>query len=306
MKQQVTATPLYDLNQQLEGRDLTSLSVGTNRDILTASTATPLPHIHGMVLRQEQEFLSHIHHWTRSGVQEIALSPSRGVFRDVQTVRDGYLCVDSLSRGEEHNANVFDGSGNLLRSWHAGDAVEDVQVTPAGDAWVSYFDEGIFGSSPLSPQGLNCFNTRGEHTFGYVNTWRRKFIQCDMADCYALNVASNRDTWLCYYTQFPLVHLVEKQIFEVFEPSEEMIGTNAFALSRSSILFVGGYKFKRRIFWRNLITGKQIELEVVTEEGEPLTWSYAQGRGYVQGRGSDLFIIDGLKVWMLSLNDIGF
>lgn len=300
MAQQVVATALYDLTQELEGRELVALSVGSNRDILTVSSASPLPRTHGVVLRQGDEFQLHIHHRTKSGVEEIALPPSPHVFHNVQVVQGDYLCVDSLCLDDGHNAHVFNRSGELLRSWHAGDAILDVQVSTDGQVWVSYFDEGIFGNNPLSRQGLNCFNTCGERSLGYADTPRGKFELSNIIDCYALNVASNRDTWLCYYTDFPLVHLVEKQIREVFAPSPEMSGMHAFAVMRSSSLFVGGYRYKNRIFWRDLNTKRQFELEVVTEEGEALEWRYARGRG------ADLFLTNGLKVWMLSLTDISF
>jgi len=36
-----------------------------------------------------------------------------------------------------------------LRSFHAGDGIQDVEAAGDGTIWVGYFDEGVFGGTSL-------------------------------------------------------------------------------------------------------------------------------------------------------------
>ena len=61
--------------------------------------------------------------------------------------------------------------------------------------WVSYFDEGVFrGSSGLGsgPPALGRYDAEGVQRFNFnaANEWM-------IADCYAFNVVSDEEVWLC-------------------------------------------------------------------------------------------------------------
>ncbi|HEX8464850.1 MAG TPA: hypothetical protein VF627_09565 [Abditibacterium sp.] len=249
--------------------------------------------------RKIQTYRFTLHHWHNQSNQEIILPPIQQAYYEAQAMKnDEFLCVASRCHRQEKNALVFNHDGVLQRSWHVGDGVEDVQVAPNGAIWVSYFDEGVFGDTPISNQGLNCFDSEGNRKFGFLNDTTGAAVE--IVDCYALNVASNRDTWLLFYTGFPLVHLREQKVHAIYQATPEMIGCHAFAICDSRRLFTGGYHFKNRIFWRDEASKRQVELEVTDQNGDELSWNHACGRG------GDLFLCNGPKVWMLSLNEIGF
>ena len=65
------------------------------------------------------------------------------------------------------NAHVYDASGRHLRSFHAGDGIQDVQATADGQIWVSYFDEGVFWGMSLGRSGLVCLDAAGDARSGF-------------------------------------------------------------------------------------------------------------------------------------------
>ena len=299
-KQAVTAPLLCDLTKELGERFFHRLCVGAKRDVLMLSTAKR-PTWKGPRLKGTAQF--RVHHWHAGSLREIELPETSQTFFYFQRLGEDYLCVAARCAPDESNAHVFDAQGQLLRSWHMGDGIADVQVAPNEKIWVSYFDEGVFAmkSDFYGTQGLICLDKQGAPLFGFRNDCPAMPEECDgMADCYALNVASNRDTWLFYYTQFPLVHLRDLAFKQYFAPPPEMIGSHAFAVCDWRRLFVGGYHFKDKLFWRDEASKRQVEIEAVDEQGAPVTWKRCVGRG------ADLFLIDDARVRMLSLNEVGF
>ena len=297
-KQRVTAPLWCDLTEGLNGRHLHALRVGAQRDVLALSTAEPLQ-IAGGRSRRIAQF--RVHHWRNGSSREFDLPPSKQMFYHAQKLGDHYLCVAARCAPDERNAHIFDARGEALHSWHAGDAIADVQVAPGDLVWISYFDQGALSGIEPSGQGLACFNAQGERVFGFADDVSTHSAELDMIwDCYALNVASKRDTWLCYYGGFPLVHLRDFAVKEIFPPPPEMIGSHAFAVCDWRRLFAGGYHFKNQIFWRDESSGRQVEIEMTDEAGDALNWNHACGRG------ADLFLCDEARVRMLSLTEIGF
>ena len=293
-----TATLLCDLTDNLEGRFLHQLNIGAKRDVTLLSLATKLEPRGG---RSKGPKNFRVHHWHAGDWHQFDLPPTPQIYYHAQPLGDNYLCVVSRCAPDEPNVHLFDETGNKLSSFHAGDGIEDVQVAPDGKIWISYFDEGVFGDTPLGAQGLNCFNAAGKRLFGFVNDIvNLPAYARGMADCYAFNVASNRDTWLFYYTDFPLVHLREFGLKSVFAPTPEIVGAHAFAVCDTRRLFTGGYQYKSRSFWRDEASKRQVEIEAVDEAGAPVSWNRACGRG------ADLFLCDEARVRILSLNEIGF
>ena len=66
---------------------------------------------------------------------------------------------------EDRNAHVYEADGTPAYSFHAGDAIADVEATERGSIWVSYFDEGVFGHTPLGQAGLVCLDQGGRPIF---------------------------------------------------------------------------------------------------------------------------------------------
>lgn len=135
------------------------------------------------------------------------------------------------------NAAVFAPDGTLKREFLLGDGIEHVQTTANGDIWTGYFDEGVIGNrgwtQPIGAPGLIQWDRAGNQQYAYDYA---------IVDCYALNVTSDRDTWLYYYTDFPLVHLHDKHIVGSWH--SPIRGAHAFAIYENYVLFCGGYEQK--------------------------------------------------------------
>ena len=140
---------------------------------------------------------------------------------------------------------------------------------------MSFFDEGVFGSTKFGQSGLVCLDDRGNCVFDYAN-----HVGSDLpsiADCYALNVYSNREVWLCYYTDFPLVRLLDGKPEGVWK-KQPVSGSPGFAVFGGSVLFAGGYNRKGEMFLVNLGNMRSETTIPVDGSGEPIKVLDAHGR----------------------------
>jgi hypothetical protein len=187
-----------------------------------------------------------------------------------------WLLVRGRADGEgDRNANVHDASGRHARSFHAGDGIQDVQATPEGQVWISYFDEGVFGGTRLGQAGLARLNGSGGCWFEF-NPLAGGGLP-DIADCYALNVASDREVWLYYYTEFPLVRLVDGEV-EGHWPNVPVKGSGGFAVRAPMVLFAGGYDRRDDLILARLGDKRGMGLIATDEGGRPLEGFSAFGR----------------------------
>lgn len=97
--------------------------------------------------------------------------------------------------------SVYNKNGSLRFRLELGDASEDIQTTPNGLIWVSYFDEGVFGGG-VGEQGLVCFGADGEVLFKYADFAEQNTLPM-ICDCYAINVDAEDTLWLNYYIISP-------------------------------------------------------------------------------------------------------
>jgi hypothetical protein len=209
------------------------------------------------------------------------------------------LLVRSRADAEaDHNAHVYGPDGSPLGSFHAGDGIADVQVTEQGHAWISYFDEGVFGFTSLGRNGLVSLGPTGKAVFRFGEliglatpvvqpsgaAWTRFGdlagpVLGSMADCYALNVCSGKEVWLCYYTDFPLVQLIEGTIAGWWPMS--IHGSHGFAVAGGRVLLGGSYDKKESLFLGDLDTLHFRELTLVGKAKEPLRCFRAFGRRHL-------------------------
>ena len=157
-------------------------------------------------------------------------------------------CIFRSEEAHERNAWVCSREGALLRELTLGDGIEDVQTTSDGQIWVSYFDEGVFGnrgwgrgdaaSTPMGADGLVRFDALGQRQESGVSMalGPEELI----VDCYALNVASEQETWFYSYTDFPLVRLRPGSPSTVW--ASPVRGAHAIVVSDTHVLFGGGYE----------------------------------------------------------------
>jgi hypothetical protein len=168
-------------------------------------------------------------------IQRTELAQIEVSFPQVQPLPNGeVLLVGSRCQycdgDPEKNAAVFNAHGKMLRQFTLGDGIECIQTTNDGKIWVSYFDEGAWGTS-----GLICFDAEGclEWKFGPPQGFDT------IVDCYALNVAED-SVWTCYYTEFPLVKIDNQR--NVCGWRNEIRGAKALAVHGKRVLLWGGYE----------------------------------------------------------------
>jgi hypothetical protein len=190
----------------------------------------------------------------------------------VQRFADGWLLCEV--RGGR--AVAYDGRGHAGRTFvDLGDASEDVQTTRGGQIWVSYFDEGAYGSG-IGSQGAVCFDSSGHPIFGYFDFAKKHQLPL-MDDCYSMNVVSEDEVWLSYYSAFPLVCIREFQLHRVWREFGCMGG--AFGLAHDAVIFSKCYtrntNEKAQLLRRALMDTSHSEpIEPIDEGGEIIHGPY--------------------------------
>jgi hypothetical protein len=178
-------------------------------------------------------------------VLDVVIEGERFNIHDIQPLPNELLlvCARSYCKGQddfERNGRVYTRDGKFAREILLGDGIQSVQATSKGVIWTSYFDEGVFGNygwqSPVGASGLVAWDSAGNKVYEFQP---RDGLD-SICDCYALNVESEEDVWLYYYTEFPLVRLRRREIESVWKMP--LGGSGAFAVSRGHALFCGGYK----------------------------------------------------------------
>jgi hypothetical protein len=228
---------------------------------------------------------------------------------DVQPMRNELLLVCARSQyrspGDfDLNARVYGRDGAFLRAFLLGDGVETVQTSRRGVAWASYFDEGVFGNCgwkvPVGASGLVAWSKTGDKVYEYEAPGGLSAI----ADCYALNVATDDDVWLYYYTDFPLVHLHKQSVAGTWKVP--IAGSHAFAVGHDHALFAGGYGGRDLIHLIRLERdGRAKDLgqfHLQAEDGSPLKLDRVVGRGgslhvLSEGELHELAVGDVLRKW---------
>lgn len=298
----VKATLEWDFRELVGEQFVVSVNVGPVDDILVLTRPDKPDNFLQPAI---QEIKHTIHHQTRGGISSIELSSSKANFWSIQPLpEERYLAAESRTPvgGENtyHNAYLYESNGELLGSFPMGDAISTVQSSRGGEIWVSYFDEGVFGDG-IGRSGLNAFNIAGDLRFDFTEIAKTSTLGY-MADCYALNAASNEETWVCYYTEFPVVCLKERKLDRHWPAIKEMVGSGAFAVLKDCMLFTGGYDFRGHLFWHDLERDKTIKVIALQPNGDPLEWSEKTSR--VVGRGAKLYIEQDSQIWSLSLHVI--
>jgi hypothetical protein len=134
------------------------------------------------------------------------------------------------------NARIFAANGKTVREIGLGDGIEDLQVSPPGNIWTSYFDEGVFGGDSIAASGLVCWSEAGQPIYTYDADAAGTDTICD---CYAMNVINDDDVWIYFYTQFAIVRIRDRARYDVWACPVE--GAIALGVHEDRILTSGGY-----------------------------------------------------------------
>jgi hypothetical protein len=217
-----------------DGEDLVALNATVNGRLIAVSE-------HSGRRNRMRDVPARIHlHDTGPGWRQVPLTgvtvtPSRvdllpgGEFLLVQS-----RCIRRPYKSAQDNAQVFDTSGQPLRSFRLGDGINHLAIDEPGTIWVGYLDEGVYGGDPLSAAGVARFDEYGRRLWSY---WPPPGFD-HIADCYALNVGA-RTTWACYYTGFPLIRITDTEV-RPFPPGP-VRGAKAVLIHDDEAVFVGEY-----------------------------------------------------------------
>lgn len=232
-------------------------------------------------------------------VLDLTIEGERYNIHHLQPLGDDLLLVCSRSSargGDSHlNGRVYSRSGRLMREMALGDAVEHVQTTAHGQIWTGYFDEGLASNNPITASGLVAWDAQGTPVYRYDPAPPLDRI----IDCYALNLASHNEVWLCYYTTFPLVQLRDRRIVRSWTVPTPARYSNAFAVFRDHALFAGGDD-RDSYHLLGLGEGPQASLietfALIDETGTPLRAER------IAGRGDTLYLLSAARVYAFDIH----
>ena len=133
-KRTIEARRLFTFAEVIGDRHLVAASVGPNLDpILLSLEQGPSDFPKNETERPDRY---RIYHRVAEDVwQTIDLAETDEDFHAVQPLgEDEWLLIRCRAQAEDdHNAHVYDASGQFVRSFHAGDGIQDVQTTRGGD-----------------------------------------------------------------------------------------------------------------------------------------------------------------------------
>jgi hypothetical protein len=224
----------------------------------------------------------------------------------VQTLPDDEIllvCARSLNQRDgdaDKNGRVYSKQGVFLREMLLGDGIEDVQTTATGMIWTSYFDEGVFGNygwaEPLGASGLVAWDKYGKILYKFDPPGGLDTI----CDCYALNVESDDDVWLYYYTDFPLVHIRAYKSSSFWQVP--IRGSHSFAVSGRQVLFRGGYNDPDQYYLYEMGPAAALlpiaTLEIRDEKDQRINATRAVGRG------DAFWVLSGQRVYRFAVDDV--
>ncbi|WP_422124545.1 hypothetical protein DHX103_06920 [Planococcus sp. X10-3] len=134
------------------------------------------------------------------------------------------LLVRRKSNSHEPNVFILKLDGEIIDSFHAGDAIEGVVVVPAG-VWISYYYGGF--RKGLPNEKLILFDLKGFPIFKYKTDLQNK---PDILEILALVEGQDSSIWVVPLMK-PLLKIVpESKTFTVYE-DPKLVNAGTFALS---------------------------------------------------------------------------
>lgn len=259
-----------------EGEELVALNATVDGRLVAVSA-----HGSGHRWLSDLRIRVHLHEagkdWRPVALTGVTITPDKvDVLPDGSVLLVQSRCVRRPFVPVRDNAQVFDASGQALRSFKIGDGVQHLAVDEPGTIWVGYFDEGIYSGDPLSAGGLVRFDEYGRQLW----TYRPPSGFDHIAACYALNVSA-RTVWAYYYTGFPLVRITDTATTPF--PSGPVRGARGVLVHGSVVVFIGGYGKPHQLTECLLRDG------TIVERG-PAALTPQQKINLVSTRGSRLYI----------------
>lgn len=277
-KQSLATTLVADLRPALEGwADPVAYGIGFDGAIYAAARRSTGD--------QPADYL--VVRWQDGQLQTLVVPEESMVVSYVQPFPGGVLLAGARCRwraeGAERNALAVDWSGRELARFTLGDGIENLRTTRDGTIWTSYFDEGVFGNygwgspgpAPIGEPGLVAFSSTGDERFAYDHAAAGTD---SVVDAYAMNVVGEAEVWLYFYTEFPIVRILDGA-YRVWKPG--VSGARALAVREGRVLLFGDYKHHSlgRIVELGRGSSAKVvgELKFVDDRDKPLTGALPYG-----------------------------
>jgi hypothetical protein len=307
---QVKASRILDIANILAGWHLIDVFVGPYADLilLTLEQTPDNTSPKGKNAVWHASRAGHLHHFRiyhhiyEGAMETIDLPQTQHFFHFAQPIgSNGWLVAQAWGlenhhawSGGVHNAFVYSTEGQLQYSFYAGDGIEDIQTDEVSSIWVSFFDQGILDGGEPAREGLVCFNATGQLVWAYNGMMKTPHI----LDCHAMNISSQKEIWVYSYPGFPLVRLLDRQIDRIW--GNVPVGYyHAFAVNGKKVLFAERrHDNKLMLPLVELDTMRVEELVAVNEEGDPLSFHRACGRGPL------LYLVTEQSVFLLDLDTL--
>jgi hypothetical protein len=164
-----------------------------------------------------------------------------------QLTDNSFLVADSRTRERIDNCFIYDLKGNVIKQFHAGDGIQDIEVL-RDKIIITYFDEGIYGSNGPGNGGLVLFDFEGN----ILSKYNEKHGYQIISDCYCICKHGTNRVLFLPYTDFPLIELnLDTGDEKKYEIPELLKGSNGLTSTADSIIFFSPYEDKRGIYkWR--------------------------------------------------------
>ncbi len=155
----------------------------------------------------------------------------------------GRFLIADARCDKSNNAVIYDKDGRELKSFYAGDGIEDILILQDKIIF-TYFDEGVFGNDGPNNEGLTVFNFDGKQLFGF-NSASDGLI----ADCYSMCKFDSHKILFYTYTDFPVIELnIDTFKWKVHQTSTEYAGANSMVCKYGQVIFHGTYSDKKSFF----------------------------------------------------------
>jgi hypothetical protein len=213
-------------------------------------------------------------------------------FCHVQPLPGGQILVVAARGGA---AAIFDVDGAPLRRGRVSDGIEHVLTSAAGNVWIGYFDEGVYGNDPAGHHGIVRYTADLEPDWMYP--YDTGFGPVD--DCYTLNV-EGETAWSCYYSGFPIVRMSERTVTGW---RNTISGARALIATSDTCALIGGYAERRN----RVVPGRLGEGRYEPASDAPLVLPDGRclpERTRMVGRGPELHVFTEATWYRLSLDDL--
>lgn len=160
------------------------------------------------------------------GVRRTSINGQGREYRYAQPLPgDELLVVAPRARdtGELDNGHVFSKTGDFLRGFMLGDAIEEVETSAEGFIWTTYHEEA-YGKGI---NGLVKWDVQGEQIYKYQEAY--------IYESYGLNVLPKDEIWFCYSPEELLIQLKKQHTANYWDTS--VMDSELFTIWKHLVLF---------------------------------------------------------------------